>query len=231
MSPIFLFLTMPEQSKSEPEDEAEEAYDHELMSLTSVAERRALLLQRAAKANAAGAPPKQPSLLPSALDLLGAQRPGQLPRHLDPEATRRLPGAALPSHTGPTPADARGAAGSGVEAADDPLAKLAPKLVEERKRPAAVISAAPKRTRLDEDAHAAVHAGRGPAMPPPEVPVKGKGGAKSIPTEEFVAKGGKLPRKTDQAKDKEKNRRAKGQSTFDRWKSEEEFALRQNFDS
>jgi len=48
---------------------------------------------------------------------------------------------------------------------------------------------------------------------------------------EFLNKGGSmLPRRSRVQRDKEKLKRAKGQSSHSAWKSEEEMALRQQYD-
>jgi hypothetical protein len=62
----------------------------------------------------------------------------------------------------------------------------------------------------------------------------GGGGSKALSVDEFlIAKGGsaQMPRKGQDRRDKEKEKRAKGQSAIGSWKSEAEMVLRQQFDS
>jgi hypothetical protein len=54
-----------------------------------------------------------------------------------------------------------------------------------------------------------------------------------MPVNEFLDKGlggAQLPRKQQDRKDKEKLKRAAGQSTHAQWKSEAEMVLRQQYD-
>ncbi len=71
--------------------------------------------------------------------------------------------------------------------------------------------------------------GGGPRAPAgPRVP------SKALPVAEFLnSKGGAalLPRKAQDRRDKEKDKRMKGQSAIGSWKSEAEMVLRQQFDS
>lgn len=56
---------------------------------------------------------------------------------------------------------------------------------------------------------------------------------KAMPVQEFLDKGlggAQLPRKYQDRKDKEKSKRAAGQSTHSSWKSEAEMVLRQQYD-
>lgn len=56
---------------------------------------------------------------------------------------------------------------------------------------------------------------------------------KPMPVKDFLDKGlggAQLPRKQQDRKDKEKLKRAAGQSTHSQWKSEAEMVLRQQFD-
>jgi hypothetical protein len=56
---------------------------------------------------------------------------------------------------------------------------------------------------------------------------------KPMPVQEFLDKGlggAQLPRKQQDRKDKEKKKRAAGQSTHAQWKSEAEMVLRQQYD-
>jgi len=57
--------------------------------------------------------------------------------------------------------------------------------------------------------------------------------AKPMPVTDFLDKGvggAQLPRKQQDRKDKEKLKRAAGQSTHSQWKSEAEMVLRQQYD-
>lgn len=56
---------------------------------------------------------------------------------------------------------------------------------------------------------------------------------KAMDVAEFLDKGGggaALPRKRQDRKEREKDKRARGQSTHANWKSEAEMVLRQQFD-
>lgn len=58
-------------------------------------------------------------------------------------------------------------------------------------------------------------------------------GTKPMPVSEFLDKGlgaAQLPRKHQERKEKEKLKRAAGQSTHSQWKSEAEMVLRQQYD-
>lgn len=60
------------------------------------------------------------------------------------------------------------------------------------------------------------------------------GPTKPMEVSEFLNKGlgaAQLPRRTQDRKDKEKEKRTRGQSTHSHWKSEAEMVLRQQFDS
>lgn len=57
--------------------------------------------------------------------------------------------------------------------------------------------------------------------------------SKAMPVADFLAKGeggSLLPRSKQDRKDKEKEKRAKGQSSVHGWKSEAEMVLRQQYD-
>jgi hypothetical protein len=57
--------------------------------------------------------------------------------------------------------------------------------------------------------------------------------SKPMPVDDFLARGlggAQLPRARQDRKDKEKSKRALGQSTHSHWKSEAEMVLRQQFD-
>ncbi len=73
----------------------------------------------------------------------------------------------------------------------------------------------------DKVAAAAVGADKGPPSKP-------------MPVTDFLDKGlgaAQLPRKGQDRKEKEKDKRMRGQSTHAAWKSEAEMVLRQQFDS
>lgn len=72
----------------------------------------------------------------------------------------------------------------------------------------------------------------GPLRPPPEPETTNKRRAtSSMPVDKFLDKGGSaLPRRDQGRKDREKNKRAKGQSSHSHWKSEAEMVLRQQYD-
>lgn len=62
---------------------------------------------------------------------------------------------------------------------------------------------------------------------------KKKGPTRAMPVSDFLAKGEggvQLPRNKQDRKDKEKEKRAKGQSSVHGWKSEAEMVLRQQYD-
>jgi hypothetical protein len=60
-----------------------------------------------------------------------------------------------------------------------------------------------------------------------------KAPSKPMPVDDFLSRGlggAQLPRQQQDRKDKEKKKRAAGQSTHSHWKSEAEMVLRQQFD-
>ena len=60
-----------------------------------------------------------------------------------------------------------------------------------------------------------------------------KGPTRAMPVSDFLAKGeggSALPRNRQDRRDKEKEKRAKGQSSVHGWKSEAEMVLRQQYD-
>ena len=62
---------------------------------------------------------------------------------------------------------------------------------------------------------------------------KRKGPSRAMPVSDFLAKGeggSLLPRNKQDRKDKEKEKRSKGQSSVHGWKSEAEMVLRQQYD-
>lgn len=71
----------------------------------------------------------------------------------------------------------------------------------------------------------------GPLRPPLEPTAGKKRATSSMPVDKFLDKGGAaLPRRDQGRKDREKNKRAKGQSSHSHWKSEAEMVLRQQYD-
>lgn len=74
----------------------------------------------------------------------------------------------------------------------------------------------------------------GPLRPPPEPAAGAKRRAtSSMPVDKFLDKGqggAALPRRDQGRKDREKNKRARGQSSHSHWKSEAEMVLRQQYD-
>lgn len=63
---------------------------------------------------------------------------------------------------------------------------------------------------------------------------KRRDATRAMAVNDFLAKGaggGQLPRRKGERKDREKSKRALGQSTHAVWKSEAEMVLRQQFDS
>lgn len=62
---------------------------------------------------------------------------------------------------------------------------------------------------------------------------KQKGPSRAMPVSDFLAKGeggSLLPRNKQDRRDKEKEKRSKGQSSVHGWKSEAEMVLRQQYD-
>jgi hypothetical protein len=60
-----------------------------------------------------------------------------------------------------------------------------------------------------------------------------KGPSRPMPVDDFLSRGlggAQLPRQQQDRKEKEKSKRALGQSTHSHWKSEAEMALRQQYD-
>mmetsp|Transcript_28999 Transcript_28999/g.53292 ORF Transcript_28999/g.53292 Transcript_28999/m.53292 type:complete len:259 (-) Transcript_28999:337-1113(-) len=108
--------------------------------------------------------------------------------------------------------------------------------------PGAVIEASAKRYRVGGEV-----AGQGSnysnmaiALMGGNVPIKGSGstsgptsGSKTMGVPDFLSKGhggAQLPRKNQDRKEKEKEKRMKGQSSHKEWKSEAEMVLRQQYD-
>ncbi|PSC70050.1 PHD finger 3 [Micractinium conductrix] len=145
----------------------------------------------------------------------------------------------------------------GQAAGDWDVSQMAPKLKEQQQQEKGVITGAAVRYRTDDrvgtvsGAQIAMLGGHvkdddtegaeeGGGMVGPGAPGPGKHPApKGKPTkpmgvDEFLEKGvggAQLPRKRQDRKDKEKDKRLRGQSTHASWKSEAEMALRQQYDS
>lgn len=158
------------------------------------------------------------------------------PAFLDPEAIRQLPehqqlgsdrGAAVP------------AAAMNASTGWD-ISRMAPKLKKgEDQQEAGVISGKAVRYTGDEEGmHAATAVqiamlGGVPGGAGQKESGKGQKRTAAMPVEEFLEKGvggALLPRKRQERKDREKEKRAKGQSTHAEWKSEAEMVLRQQYD-
>ena len=106
--------------------------------------------------------------------------------------------------------------------------------------PDAVIEGRAKRYKQEEHAGPQISLAQiamlGGKMPNSRAAAGTGGGAasKALPVDEFlVGKGGnaQMPRKGQDRRDREKEKRAKGQSAIGSWKSEAEMVLRQQFDS
>ena len=70
-------------------------------------------------------------------------------------------------------------------------------------------------------------------LPSVTTAAKKKGPSRAMPVSDFLAKGeggSLLPRNKQDRKDKEKEKRQKGQSSVHGWKSEAEMVLRQQYD-
>ncbi|KAG2500810.1 hypothetical protein HYH03_001572 [Edaphochlamys debaryana] len=228
-------------SDSDSAESSEESVDSATLR---AAEAAARLRDYGEPAVTSKAAPK--SLLPSALDLLDSVEGP--PTFLDPEAIRPLASASLHGLSeeelarmaGPGP----GAGGKARQAPgrDFDVSKLAPPLKGQAKQhpdqrdapPGAVIEGRAKRYRAEDGPEATQqYTAAQIAMMGGKVAAP-KEGAKPMEVNEFLAKGhgaAKLPRKNEDRKDKEKEKRMKGQSTHSHWKSEAEMVLRQQFDS
>ncbi|GAX84918.1 hypothetical protein CEUSTIGMA_g12339.t1 [Chlamydomonas eustigma] len=182
------------------------------------------------------------------------------PDFLDPESTRPLLGSASLARSG-LAASGEGAqkgGGGGGRMKPGPgfdISVLAPKLkghkrpVDSRDMPAgALIEGKAKRYR-DEDGPEATQqysattiallggkvAGGAPEKQPAAGAAASRGPAtKPMEVSEFLNKGigaAALPRRAQDRKDKEKEKRSKGQSAIGSWKTEAEMVLRQQYDS
>ncbi|KAI7836123.1 hypothetical protein COHA_010002 [Chlorella ohadii] len=216
--------------------------------------------EEAGSKQAAGpaAPAAPAGLLPSAaVAFTKVEGP---PAFLDPEATRPLAVAVhrAVSHVaadgGPLP-DLRSANQllnkRGQAAGEWDVSRMAPKLKEEQQQEKGVITGSAVRYRTDdrvgavsaaqiamlggkvgeEEEDDGLPAAPGAAAPKHPVP-KGKA-SKPMAVDDFLDKGlggAQLPRKRQDRKDKEKDKRMRGQSTHAQWKSEAEMVLRQQYD-
>ncbi|KAG2452498.1 hypothetical protein HYH02_002737 [Chlamydomonas schloesseri] len=183
------------------------------------------------------------SLLPSALDVLDAVEGP--PRFLDPEAIRPLAASAshgLGADTGPAVAVAAGKERQ-APGKDFDISKLAPPMkgqakqsADKREAPAgAVIEGRAKRYKAEEGPEATQsYTALQIAMLGGHVAEQKSAPTKPMEVSEFLNKGvgaAQLPRKNADRKDKEKDKRMRGQSTHSHWKSEAEMVLRQQYDS
>lgn len=183
--------------------------------------------------NEPSAPPASAVVLPSAADAFGAV--AGPPAFLNPEATRQL----LEVHRTAAGSAASAAGTAAEEDAPAPrqrqhgdISRLAPRLPKsDRERESeGVLQAGAKRQKAEgglavDVATAAAMLGGGEMK-------RDRGKATAAQgVEDFLASGGApLPRKRQERKDREKEKRAKGQSSHAEWKSEAEMALRQQYD-
>ncbi|PRW33695.1 PHD finger 3 [Chlorella sorokiniana] len=182
------------------------------------------------------------------------------PAFLDPEATRPLAVAVhrAVNHVGadggalPDPRSANQLLNKRGQAAGEwDVSQMAPKLKEEQQQEKGVITGSAVRYRTDDRvgavsaAQIAMLGGKvgeeeedeglpaAPSAAAPKHPApKGKP-TKPMAVNDFLDKGvggAQLPRKRQDRKDKEKDKRMRGQSTHAQWKSEAEMVLRQQYD-
>jgi hypothetical protein len=163
--------------------------------------------------------------LPSAAEMLAAvDRP---PAYLDPEATRPL--AAMERAAPARPSSLASHQRDTSKGVWD-VSKMAPPLAAAADEPGGasnVLAAAAVRYKEGDATAARAPPGGGNADG-----YKRKATA-AMPVEEFLEKGvggAQLPRKRQDRKDKEQEKRARGQSTHAEWKSEAEMVLRQQYD-
>ncbi|EFJ50709.1 hypothetical protein VOLCADRAFT_88506 [Volvox carteri f. nagariensis] len=194
------------------------------------------------------------SALPSALDVLD-QVEGP-PTFLDPEAIRPLATSALHGLSDEQAAalaggpGGRGAGSRGERqqpGKDFDISRLAPPLKGQSKPsadkregpPGAIIEGRAKRYKAQEEGPGGTQQYTAAQIAMMGGNVDGMSRAAGGPTKpmevsEFLNKGlgaAQLPRRTQDRKDKEKQKRTRGQSTHSHWKSEAEMVLRQQFDS
>ncbi|KAL6774329.1 hypothetical protein ACKKBG_A24580 [Auxenochlorella protothecoides x Auxenochlorella symbiontica] len=177
-----------------------------------------------------GDPSTKPKLLPALTAFQSVSGP---PAFLNPEATRpvaapaRQPRPAQPDSI----ASGKGKGGGRGDGSWD-VSKMAPKLKEEAAAAGpGVIKASAVQYRGGEGP-APVSAAAIALLGGGEKPDRGKP-SKAMGVEEFLDKGAGgavLPRKRQERKDREKDKRSKGQSSHAAWKSEAEMVLRQQYD-
>lgn len=193
--------------------------------------------------------------LPSAADAFDEV---SRPAFLDPEATRPLAVSSthgLASGAGAAAAggQGRGPRGKAAASADFDVSRLAPALkgqqqqTDKRGPPGAVIEGKAKRYKLEDGPEAtqqytaaqiAMMGGNAEQLLQEQQEQQGGKAARGPATKpmavtEFLDKGlggAVLPRKQQDRKDKEKLKRAAGQSTHAQWKTEAEMVLRQQYD-
>ncbi|KAL4419696.1 hypothetical protein ABPG75_006794 [Micractinium tetrahymenae] len=215
-------------------------------------EEAASAQQQPARGGGSGA---QGGLLPSAVAAFtSVEGP---PAFLDPEATRPLAAAVhravnnVGPEGGPPPdpqSSNRLLNKRGQAAGDWDVSQMAPKLKEQQQQEVGVITGQAVRYRTDDRVELGGVSGAQIAMLGGHVKADDEeGGAagagkhpapKGKPTrpmgvDEFLDKGlggAQLPRKRQDRKDKEKEKRMRGQSTHAQWKSEAEMVLRQQYD-
>ncbi|CAG9467423.1 unnamed protein product [Pedinophyceae sp. YPF-701] len=238
-------------SSSEDSEQDEDPY------LTS--QRRAEELTRSAQArNGEQAARNQGTRLPSALDVLDAQD-GEVPGFLAPDATRPMvvnhahgaeARARRAAEAAAQAAEARAERERAARGGPDfDIATLVTQRPQKRPAQGAVISAAPTKRPAGEtsapasalEQHLQAIGGANPAA----LAMLGGAGREgagekqrkpsgAMGVDDFLARGvggAQLPRKKGQDRaEKEKQKRARGQSTHHAWKSEAEMALRQQYD-
>mmetsp|Transcript_13624 Transcript_13624/g.29194 ORF Transcript_13624/g.29194 Transcript_13624/m.29194 type:complete len:242 (+) Transcript_13624:132-857(+) len=166
------------------------------------------------------------------------------PSFLDPEATRPLAASRL--HGMPDVLAAEGTGKGGKvwqeKGPDFDISVLAPPLKgqqrnnpDKREMPAsAVIEGKAKRYKTEEGPEATQQYSEAQiAMLGGKVTKSSKAPSGPMGVSDFLAKGvgaAQLPRKAQDRKDKEKEKRMKGQSAIGSWKSEAEMVLRQQYD-
>lgn len=175
------------------------------------------------------------------------------PAFLDPEATRPLAAAVhrAVNHLGPEggpPPDPHSSNRllnkRGQAAGEWDVSQMAPKLKEQQQQEPGVITGQAVRYRTDDRVEPGAVSEAQIAMLGGQVREDGEGGGGKHPApkgkpsrpmgvDEFLDKGlggAQLPRKRQDRKDKEKEKRMRGQSTHAQWKSEAEMVLRQQYD-
>jgi hypothetical protein len=162
-------------------------------------------------------PPPRQALPSAAAALESVSGP---PEFLDPEATRPLASLA---HDAYELVDGRPAIGGGTATRRD-VSSLAPALKQDKALSAGVVASGAVRYKGD-----AVSDGDAGARRPEKTRI----GSKPMGVQDFLEQGvggAQLPRSQQDRKDREKEKRSKGQSTHAVWKSEAEMLLRQQYD-